>query len=274
MKNLTYIIIIAATLLAVSCTKELDIDYNNITPFYVVQGEITNKPAKALLTMSRNMDDAQKAVGIGAAEMVLSDDLGKSETLVFGSDGYYHAPSGWTGETGRTYTLKVRLNGKEYTASSTMRPAVTLDSVHFVWLSSAGMKMMLMKCMHTFPKGEDLSYTYLTFTKNGNFYRNHTDKQINPDNTKGQVLVGCTTEKVMEENDPEKQDVILHEGDKVHCELWSIDKNVHQYFTSLKSSQQNASTPITNFSAGITGYFSAHHVSEVDLEFHLKDVKE
>ncbi|MCF0204263.1 MAG: hypothetical protein HUK12_03015, partial [Muribaculaceae bacterium] len=65
MKNLTYIIIIAATLLAVSCTRELDIDYNNITPFYVVQGEITNKPAKALLTMSRNMDDAQKAVGIG-----------------------------------------------------------------------------------------------------------------------------------------------------------------------------------------------------------------
>ena len=267
MKHLQYIICIAIVSLMASCTKELDIDYDTIEPFYVIQGQITDEPAKVLLTQSRDMNDSVKGKGLSDAQMILSDDTGKTETLAFGADGYYHSPSGWTGETGRTYTLKAIIKGKEYSASSTMRPAVSLDSIKFVWASSAGMDMLLLKYVGTYPKTTELTQTYFLVTKNGRFYRSHADKQINPNNSISQALVGCTTKKVMEEDDPEKQDVILHEGDKVHCELWSIDQNIYDYFKSVKTSQQNASNPLSNFTKGVTGYFSAHHCQSMDITF-------
>ena len=260
-----------------SCTKEIDIDYKDIEPIYVIQGEITDNPARVLLTRSRNVDDPVKATGVNDAEQVmLTDDQGRQEQLVFGNDGYYHSPSGWKGETGHTYTLKVTIKGTQYVASSTMKPAVPLDSIGYVWLATAGMKMLIMQCHHTFPASDELAYTYVTVTKNGNFYRNHTDKQINPNEKHGITLVGCTTEKVMDEDDPEKQDVILHEGDKVHCELWSIDENMYNYFVTLKASQQNASVPVSNFTpraTTVTGYFSAHHASTQDLTFSRSLIK-
>ena len=274
MKSFKYIFSVCVIIMIVSCTKELDVDYKTIEPFYIIQGQITDQPAKVLLTKSRNVNEKDAGTGVAEAVMELSDDLGKSEILEYREDGYYHSPSGWSGETGRTYTLKAKIAGKEYSATSVMKPAVTLDSVDFMWVSSAGMKMLLMKCSHTYPKGDDLSHIYINVTKNGKFYRTHTEKQINPDKLNSAALLGCTTEKVMQEDEPEKQDAILHEGDKMHIELWAIDKNVFDYFFSLRSSQQNASNPLSNFSNGVTGYFSAHHASSIDLTFSFKDIKE
>ena len=274
MRNTYYILLCVATVILASCQKDLDIDYNDIEPFYVIQGEITDSPAKVLLTKTRNVDDGNKGKGLGDAEIVLKDDMGKSETLRFESDGYYHSPSGWKGETGRTYTLNVKLDGKEYRASSTMMPEVKLDSIQFVWLSSAGMKMLLLKYFNTFPKGEEQKYTYFLVKEHGNFYRNYTTKQVNSMFLHGANLVGCTTQQVMEEDEPEKQDAILHEGDKVHCELWSIDETMYNYFTTLENGQQNATNPISNFNSGVSGYFSAHHANVIDLTFSMKNIIE
>ena len=276
MNRLIYgILTLAAATLLTACTKDLDIDYNEIDPIYVIEGQITDSPARVLLTKTRNMNDSVHSKGIDAGRMVLSDDLGRYETLVFGDDGYYHSPSGWCGEDGRTYTLTATIDGKEYKSSSTMRPKVTLDSISLFWATSSGMKMLLMKYMFTYPKSDEPSYTYFFVTKNGNFYRSNPTKQINLDVRQSSAMVGCTTEKVMEENEPEKQDVILHEGDKLHCELWTIDRGVYDYFFSIKTSQQNASNPISDFApSGVLGYFSAHHTSSIDFTFSVKDIHE
>ena len=298
MNRIRIILILAAAAIMASCTKELDIDYRQVEPIYILQADITDSPAKAQLTQSRDMSDPNKPAGIGTAQIVLRDDQGRSEELVFGSDGYYRSPSGWVGETGRTYTLTATIDGKQYAATSTMRPAATLDSIGYIWLSTSGMKMLIMQCYHTYPEGVNQNYTYVTATKNGDFFRNQAAKQFNPQERNAIALLGCTTEKVMDEDEPDKQDVILHDGDKVHVELWTIDLPVYDYFSSLRSSQQNASQPLTNFTevpanaitasatsasssaagaavpAQLTGYFSAHHTSAIDLTFYRSQIKE
>ena len=274
MRKIYYIFILSVFAFWTSCQKDLDIDYTDIEPVYVIQGHISDEPAQVLLTKTRNMNDGNKGKGVNDAEIELSDDKGKSENLVFGADGYYHSPSGWTGETGRTYTLKVKINGKEYKASSTMTTAVALDSIKFAFLSTAGIDMVMLKYFTTYPKEGDLSFTHFFVTKNGEPYRTHTGKQINPQYIKGEAMVGCTTKQVMEEYDPEKQDAIIHEGDKIHCELWTIDSPVYDYLHSISTSQSNATNPLTNFTNGVTGYFSAHHTRTIDFVFNKKMLPE
>ena len=274
MSNAKYILIAIAAIVLSSCKKDLDINYAEVGPYYVIEGDITDEPAKVLITHTRSVNDSVKGKGLPGAAVTLSDDNGKSEQLVFGSDGYYRSPSGWKGETGRRYTLRVAIDGKEFLASSTMKEAAKLDSMQFVFLSSAGMKMMLLKYWHTYPKTDELSFIHARMFKNGKFYRSTMGKQFNTEVTKGQTLLGCTTEKKMDEDDPEDADVILHDNDKVHLELWTIDKSVYDYFFSLNVGKKNASNPITNISGGAMGYFSAHHVCTRDTIFFRKDVKE
>ncbi|STC94109.1 DUF4249 domain-containing protein [Chryseobacterium carnipullorum] len=61
------------------------------------------------------------------AQVVLSDNTGQTETLQYVGDGKYKTTN-FTGVTGRTYTLKIQAEGKQYTAQSSM-PEV----VNFGW---------------------------------------------------------------------------------------------------------------------------------------------
>ena len=274
MNKLLYLFIAAGAVILFSCKKELDIDYGESGPYYVIQGDITDEPAKVIITKTRNVNDSVKGKSLPGAEVVISDDNGKSEHLAYGSDGYYRSPSGWKGETGRTYTMKVKIDGKEFAASSTMREAVNLDSIKFIWMSSAGMKMMLLKYWSSFPKTSELSFTHARMYKNGKFYRSNMGKQISKERLTSEAMLGCTTEKKMDENDPEDADVILFDNDKIHLELWTIDANVYNYFFSLQVGRNNATNPLTNLSGGAVGYFSAHHVCTIDTVFMRKDVKD
>ncbi|MCF0202569.1 MAG: DUF4249 family protein [Bacteroidaceae bacterium] len=273
-KKYSVFVMAAVAVVLSSCKKGLDFDYNEVEPFYVVQGDVSDEPAKVLITKSRNVSDSVRGQGLPGAEVVISDDNGKTERLVYGSDGYYRSPSGWKGETGRTYSLNVKIDGREFKASSTMREEVRLDSVKFVWLTSAGMKMMLLKFWHTYPKAAELSRTHFRMYKNGEFYRSTTGKQVNKDFFSAQSMVGCTTEKKLDENDPEERDALLFENDRIHVELWTIDQSVYDYFFSLQVGRQNASNPITNISGGAFGYFSAHHVNSIDTVFRRQEVKD
>ena len=257
-----------------SCTKDLDIDYENIEPIYVIEGDITDEPAKVKITQTRNMNDSVKGQGLPGAEVVLSDDSGKIEKLVYGNDGYYRSPSGWRGETFRKYTLNVKIGGKEFSATSTMQAPVSLESTKFIWMSAAGIRMMLLKFNIAYPEvTEGLSFTHFRLYKNGQFYRSETGKQMALSVKSGNGLLGCTTEKKMDEDKPEDADAILHDNDKVHFEVWTVDSNVYDYFFSLKVGKKDTTNPISNITGGALGYFSAHHVCSVDKVFFRKDVE-
>ncbi|MCF0196028.1 MAG: DUF4249 family protein [Bacteroidaceae bacterium] len=268
-------------LLAVSCKEELDMDFHEVTPFYVVQGDVTNQETKVLITRSRSMNDSVKCKGLPGAEVRVSDDKGRSELLVYGQDGYYRSPSGWKGETGRTYRLNVKMDGNEYSATSFMMPPVSLDSIYFVWMETAGMRMLILKCFQSYAQGREadsirqgqLYHTHTYVTRNGRFYRGQSGRQLNPNLFNTSVFVGCMPEKMKEEDDPDNRESILYEGDKMHIEVWSLDTRAYDYFFSIKTGKQNASNPLTNIVGGAQGYFSAHHVTAMDTVFSFNEIR-
>lgn len=274
MNRLLYFIV--SLLLLVSCQKDLDIDYHTVAPFYVVQAELTDSVAQVLITSSRPMNDSVQGKGLDVAEsIVLTDETTEqSEQFVFGPDGYYRGANQLKGETGHTYRMEVTIDGKTHVAHSTMRPTISLDSIRFQWLSTSGMKMLVLKYYHTFPQDSLLSYSHCRMTRNGQFYRSHTRKQSNPLYLQAAAMLGCTTEKKMEKDDPDDREAVLYENDQIRVELWTIDRPAFDFFFSLHAGQSNASNPISNFSGGIGGYFSAHHVCAIDTTFHFSDIHE
>lgn len=272
---------ILCSLFLVSCSEEIELDYRDVEPFYVIQGDVTDTETKVLITRSRQMSDSVRGKGLDVAEVRISDDLGRSERLVFAADGYYRSPSGWTGETGRTYRMDVKMDGKEYTATSFMMPRVTLDSVYFVWLETAGMRMCLLKYHYTYPNDSTsnairqgrLFSTQCYMTRNGRFYRNNSDRQVNPARFHNEKLIGCMPETMMEEDDPDDRESILYENDRIHLDLWSVDESVSEYFSSMKAGKSNASNPISNISGGVQGYFSAHNVCSIDTVFRKSEIR-
>ncbi|MCF0197635.1 MAG: DUF4249 family protein, partial [Bacteroidaceae bacterium] len=246
-----------------------------------VQGDVTDREAKVIITRSRSMSDSVRCKGLDGAVVRLSDDQGRSEQLVYGTDGYYRSPSGWKGETGRTYSLNVRMDGNEYSATSYMMPPVSLDSIYFIWMETSGMRMLLLKCHYTYAQGRvadslrrgQLYNTQCYVSRNGRFYRGQAGRQLNPALFHTAQMVGCMPEKMMEEDDPDNRESILYEGDRMHIEVWSVDRPSYDYFFSIKTGKQNASNPITNIKGGAQGYFSAHHVCALDTVFRKAEIR-
>lgn len=120
---------------------------------YVISGQITDQPPPYYITVSRSAAFSPTAEihVINDAQISITDDLGNTETLtqahylrpVINWQGetewvetprpgvYQTSPDGMQGQTGRSYTLHVRLpDGTEFcTQPQLMRPVASIDSI-------------------------------------------------------------------------------------------------------------------------------------------------
>jgi hypothetical protein len=266
-------LLVAAFLLLASCTKEINLDYNDIEPVYTIVGAINDDGAEVMVTQTRNMSDSEISAGISGATVTLSDNAGRTDSLTYQSDGYYRPTSTWTGETGRVYTLSVSVGGQTFTSTSEMKHAVPLDSTAFQWLRISGQRELCFRYHFVDPAGED-NYYCIRIVRNGRVYKWDLNNAKDMD---GEVLhksLLCMDEEKAKENDVAYQKKILYEGDRLHIELWSIDRRSYDYLYSLDLGVSNASKTVSNFSGGALGYFSAYHNSCVDTVFHFSDIRE
>ena len=92
MRKLIYIIAIAATALA-SCTKEIELDYNDIDPIPVIEGYLSPDNTVVTITKTRNMDDSTTTPGIKVDDVRVILPDGGEVPFEFQSDGNYR-PTG------------------------------------------------------------------------------------------------------------------------------------------------------------------------------------
>lgn len=128
------------------CQKEIEVDLPDYERKIVIEGSIENgQPAMVMVTHSvpyfstMSIETLRNDVLITDAEVTVTDDsTGQTEQLTFvfldPEFPMYMGYKGRTllGEPGKTYTLTVRYDGKEYTSTSTMVEPVRLDSA---WLA-------------------------------------------------------------------------------------------------------------------------------------------
>lgn len=240
-----------------SCESVIEPDLKDIDPQLVIEGSVTDTvgPYTLLISRSTNFNDESQFIGVSNALVVISDDLGVVDTLKMDSAGVYHTQK-IVGVPGRTYSLRVVVDNKEYTAQSKMPQKTLMDSVYQTEENILGQTVYFV--VNRIQDDPDVA----------NFYRYKLYINNEP---KKSILV--TDDKYI--NGLHKE-VNIHnsdfaKGDTVDLQMMCIDQNVYTYFNSLTQTLDAQSVapsnPISNLQGGCLGYFSAQTIQTARVIF-------
>jgi len=263
MKNI--FLIIMALLVWISCEKEIDLDLEDQSGNIVIEANVTDKPGPYYVKITKSVafTTNNSYPTVGNAVVILSDNNGQSETLKHVGEGVYETAN-FTTAPGRTYTLKVSAEGKEYLAKSTMPQAVILEDLQQDSFTVGGELSYTLLPIFTDPATLGNRYLF-TYTLNNNPHKMFEAFSDNVNN-------GLVNQRpiLLPNDDEDGQSEKTKAGDTVHVEMQCIDINVYTYFTSLiqiidgggPGGGITPSNPPSNISNGALGYFSAHTVSK------------
>jgi hypothetical protein len=258
--DLRLLTIAAIALSVISCEDVIEIDLNNVEPRIVIEGVITDRPASVSVRISRTGDYFNPSVfpGVSGAAVCISDDDGNTVLLSESAPGFYGTPD-IRGIQGRTYSLRVEVEGETYTATSTMPEHIYIDNLRCYYKdevkNEAGEKESNYEaaCFFTDRMGVD-DYCRIVFVRNSDTLSDYHlyNGKWSDGNRISYVADG------------------FREGDTVLAGLFSMDEQMFDYFWTLQSviasdggglSGWAPANPNTNLSNGALGYFGAFSVT-------------
>ena len=242
-----------------SCTKVVNINLNSSSPRLIIESSVSDQfnSCRVRLSLSVNYNEPNVFPPVTGATVILTDDLGNTISLNETTGGIYVSPA-FKGEPGRTYTLTVTASGKTYIATSRMPAAVPIDTIYQDKLIRGA-----------FRGGETIKFVvvrYLDPYGNGNYYR--FVEKINME-TQNSIYLDddLLRDGSMITQNIVRADTSLKIGDSVRIYLQTIDKNVYNYFAQLRDVTSSfggqtatPANPVSNFTGGALGYFSAYAV--------------
>jgi hypothetical protein len=248
------IFLIMVVLVFASCEKVINIDLNDSMPVLVIEANVTDedRPQLVSVTRTKSVSDPNSPVSVVNAEVSIADDEGKVYLLNPVSPGNY-ATNAFIGVPGKTYHLKVSVDGKEYTASSTMPALIAIDSMRIGTSNFAGVESKSIEVIYNDPEEFKNFYRY-KLSVNGNMSKNIF--VYNDEFTNGRTVYRELIDF----------EIGIDPGDSVAIQMECIDKNIYRYWSGLAQNQNRggASTtpanPVSNISNGALGYFSAHTI--------------
>jgi len=239
-------------LLFASCEKVIDINLNNTSSQLVVEANITKgQPCVISISKTVNFDQSNIFPTVNGADILLTDDAGNSENLIASGNGTYVSTS-IIGVEGRKYNLKVKVDGKEYIANSTLPYQINFDTLKTDELAFIGGKII-----QIIPEYKD-SLGIKNYYRFKLFVNNEPDKSIFVDDD--EFTDGRTVSR------PLFSDLDIVKGDTILLQMLCIDQPAYLYFNSLSQTRDNSTgapaNPVSNFSGGCLGYFSANTKQE------------
>ena len=255
-----YIVLILFPLLIVGCKKVIQLDLGNHTGELVIEANFIYEPGTQVVKLSRNVPFTSPNTYpvVTGATVTMDNHHGRIVNFTEGPAGYYSVDS-LGGTLGRTYTMSVKVDGKTYTADSTM-PAtqVNLDSVSYkndIFDASKGKKQISVYFQD--PSDQANQYRFV-------MYVNHVQvKSIFAFDD--QFINGKYANLDLQQND-----IDIYPKDTVTVEMQCIDRPVYTYWFTLAQQQANnpggavaPANPPTNFAPATLGYFSAHTTQSI-----------
>ena len=251
------ILLPAITLFSISCYQDvIDLDLSDFESQIVIEGNITNQPGPYTVKISRTVgyEKSRDFPPVYGAEVVITDDAGNFETLREIRSGRYWTSS-LKGVPGRTYSMSVNVDGKEYTASCTMPEPLELNSI----LYDIYDQLAFLRCEFSDREGIDDFFRL-------KIYRNET--YVETYLYQGRFRDGQSIDIDI--------NTMFFLGDDVKIEMLAIDRTIYEYFSMLGGDIEQSNeeldielpdffpitvfNPKTNLSDGALGYFSAHTV--------------
>lgn len=262
--HIKYYIITAIVALAIaSCTKVVDLKLGNNSGQLVIEANADDENGFQV-KLSRNVPftSTNNYPPVTGAKIIIQDNTQSYLVMQEMQPGTYGFPKifNFKGVSGRTYTLTVQIDGKTYTAVSTLPKQVLLDSVtanNSQFTSSDKQKGISVYFQD--PATEVNQYRFI-MTVNGVQVKNVF--AFNDDFTNGRYV----TIELLE------NDINVYAGDTVKVEMQCIDKNMYKYWFTLAQQEGNnpggavaPSNPPTNITPTTLGYFSAHTTQSLTL---------
>lgn len=227
-----------------SCQKVIDVDLNSKDPQYVIEGFVTLGETTHRLTITKSLDIDESVAypTVDDATVVLSDDMGNSQTMTLVGPGTYEVTAFAVAE-GHTYSVKVTTAGKVFNASGTMSVNVPLDTLETFLFSFGPQSVHALLPLRMDPAGIENFYQFSILQNGVNIPGIYIQSdQYNDGNEMSEPLFAGE----------------IVSGDTVTVEMFGIEKAVYKYFYTLQQNQQGATpaNPTSNFTGGCLGYFS------------------
>jgi len=238
-----------------SCEKVIDLKLKPADTRYVIEGVVSDQEGGSYVSITQTKEfDADKGYEpVGGAAIIISDDEGNTTTLAQGDDGLYRHPA-FKGISGKTYHLKVQLDGKSYTASSTMPAPVPIDSMYISKEDFFDEEYLMVHVTFVDPAGMNNYYSF------DQYINGLKVKEVFYDND--ELRDGANYDYVIF-NLSETDRFRLKPGDSVRIDMHSTDAAVYKYWYSLyqgatgTGNSASPANPVSNMQGGALGYFSA-----------------
>lgn len=246
----------------VSCEKVIEVDLNDAEPIIVIEGNLSydDRELEVRLSKSGSYFDNTSYDMVNGAEVTLEAGPGYRLEAEETEDGIYRLTE-LPLLTGTTYRLKVVAEGQEYTAVSTLPAKVRIDSLGYEYESEGRFFEGGYRPILLFADPADTeNYYRVKVYRNGVLFNSRDDIIIFEDSD----LNGRGVQVRLRRQ-------LLDAGDTLKVQLYSIDRNTWEYFNSLRDlinlnpGSPAPANPVSYFTNGAMGYFSAWTLSEKEV---------
>jgi len=247
-----------------ACQETISLDLNSSDPQIVVEACVsTNAKAKVTLSKSVNFNVDNTFPMVQKAAIMLTDDVGNSDTLTESLPGIYYSKS-MIGVVGRTYSISIKTGDKTITSTCKIPNPVHFDSISVEPAETFGRgnfgggttthtgTLYTVKAIFKDPVSETNYYRFVEYVNGsatGGIYV-YDDRLTNGKKNEKNLL---------------NFNLYLEKGDVLIVEMQCIDKSVYEYFNSFGNTGMGQGTstpanPYSNLTGNILGYFSAYTV--------------
>ena len=245
------------------CDKEITLPLDENQSMLVIDAVVTDEvgPYYVKLTKSVAISAVSKFPEVSNALVIMKDNFGLSDTLKYTSKGLY-LTNKIKGAYGNTYFLEVTLDGKKYTAQSTMPNKVPLDSLTINNLTIFSESQYSVIPMYTDPMTLGNNYRFIQVINDtlDKTYYVFNDNLIN----------GNENQRPLNSNDDSLQ---VKLNDLVSVEMQCISNPTYLYYNSLRQISgagpgggTTPANPPSNIVGGALGLFSAHTVQRKQIQ--------
>ncbi|MBK7689992.1 MAG: DUF4249 domain-containing protein [Bacteroidetes bacterium] len=249
-----------------SCQKVIDVNLNDAQPQYVIEAPMFEgvHDFTVRITKTTNYFDTEQPTTVDNAVVVLKDPNSNSVTLTPQGNGWYRIAN-FAAIPLSSYQLEVFVDGKSFTANSTMPFHTPIDSLTTRKFNGFGPPNP--------DKGTELLLVHLKDSVGvKNFYRVLITKNDTILNKAENYYIFDDMVRDGLQIDAPIFTSIFKKGDKVDVELLGMDAAVYDYFNTLSevitgdaNTGAAPANPNSNFSNGALGYFAAYTSSKMSI---------
>jgi hypothetical protein len=256
----------------VSCEEPYQLDIEQAPPTIVIEGLVTDKSSKQSVRITRSAEFYKSGATprVTNAIVRVADDAGNTFNFIHNprghadSAGYYVPEVSFAGVIGRTYSLRVEVDGNVFEASDKLASVIPMDSL----------TVEIDREEREDPEEEGRYYEVLLFAKEPqdeeNFYLFHFFRNDTLSFANDTDIYYSDDELLAENIEGIPAPIYYKEGDLARVDVYSISRQGYVYYYDLWALLNNdsggmfgpvPSSPRTNLTNGALGFFQVSAVN-------------